>query len=208
MTKKSGRRVTRRPDVLLPCYLLVDEELEPLGLLDEDAAPPLEEAPVPPALLDEPPVPELDDASAGGVLGAVDVVDEEDDPPGTTTVSFSLVVVDEEEDEPLGEVVVDPPGTTVVVSFFSHAASAKAPTSTNKYPLRFISTLLSSDVFTREKCTAGLAIDVPAPGTFLIKDAPWQSLSRQAHPERSVLRARYDSATTRRGRDDRPSPRT
>lgn len=207
MTKKSGRRVTRRPDVLLPCYLLVDEELEPLGLLDEDAAPPLEEAPVPPALLDEPPVPELDDASAGGVLGAVDVVDEEDDPPGTTTVSFSLVVVDEE-DEPLGEVVVDPPGTTVVVSFFSHAASAKAPTSTNKYPLRFISTLLSSDVFTREKCTAGLAIDVPAPGTFLIKDAPWQSLSRQAHPERSVLRARYDSATTRRGRDDRPSPRT
>ena len=187
-------------------YLLVDEELDPAGVLDEDAAPPLEEAPVPPALLDEPPVPELDDASAGGVLGAVVVVDDEDEPPGTTTVSFSFVVV-LDEDDPLGEVVVDPPGTTVVVSFFSHAASAKAPTSTNKYPLRFISTLLSSDIHSR-KCTAGLAIDVPAPGTFLLKDAPWRSIALRARPAQSALRVRYGNSTTSRGRDDRPSPRT
>src|SRR4051812_48480270 len=162
---------------------------------------------MPPALLDEPPVPlglELElDAESDGEVGDED--DEEDEPPGTTTVSFFSVVL-LEDDEP-GEVVVDPPGTTVVVSFFSHAASAKAPTSTNRYPLRFISTLLSS-VIHSQKCTAGLAIGVPAQGTLMLRDAPWRSPEPRSLPARSAARGRRGSSTTSRGRDDRPSPRT
>jgi hypothetical protein len=148
--KTSGRRAARTGPIRSGAYLLVDDELEPLGLLDDDEAPPLEDesllpplddepliAPppedelpvVPPALLVEPPVPELDDVSDGEVVEAEpdgDVEDEEDELPGTGTT-----VVDED-DEPLGVVEVEPPGTTVVVSFFSQPASASAPTSTNR----------------------------------------------------------------------------
>ena len=193
---------------IFPLYFDVDEELAPPGLLEDAAEPPLDDGaldddpPMPPLLLDVPP--EADE-SAGA--GAVVVVDEDDEPPGTTMVSFSLVVVVVDEDAPLGAVVVDPPGTTVVVSFFSHAASAKAPISTNKYPLRLIVTLLSSE-FTLAKCTAGLAIDVPAPGPLVSRGAPWTSRARPARPARSAFPALRGSATTTRGRDDRPSPRT
>jgi hypothetical protein len=118
--------------------LLVDE-LEPPGPLLEAAEPPLvpplldeppDDEPMPPALLDEPPVPVLLEVESEGELGAVAEDDEE--PPGTTTVSFSFVVVVVDEADPLGEVVEDPPGTTVVVSFFSHADSARAPSTTNR----------------------------------------------------------------------------
>jgi hypothetical protein len=119
--------------------LLVDE-LEPPGPLLEAADPPVapplvppldeppDDEPMPPALLDEPPVPELE-VESEGELGAVAEDDEE--PPGITTVSFSFVVVVVDEADPLGE-VVEPPGTTVVVSFFSHADSARAPSTTNR----------------------------------------------------------------------------
>jgi hypothetical protein len=119
-------------------YLLVDE-LEPPGPLLDAAEPPLvpplldeppDDEPMPPALLDEPPVPVLLEVESEGELGAVAEDDEE--PPGTTTVSFSFVVVVVDEADPLGEVVVDPPGTTVVVSFYSHADSASAPSTTNR----------------------------------------------------------------------------
>jgi hypothetical protein len=119
--------------------LLVDE-LEPPGLLLEAAEPPLvpplldeppDDEPMPPALLDEPPVPVVLEVESEGELGAVDEDDEE--LPGSTVVSFSfVVVVVVDEADPLGEVVEDPPGTTVVVSFFSHADSARAPSTTNR----------------------------------------------------------------------------
>ena len=56
----------------------------------------------------------------------LEVVDEEAEPPeplgaGTTTVSLVVVVVED-------DLLAPPPlGTTTVVSFFSHAATAKAP---------------------------------------------------------------------------------
>jgi hypothetical protein len=121
---------------------LLDEAADPPGPLDaaapppvvpplEDAAPPLPELLVPPvaSVLEE-----LDDP---GVLGVV-VADEDDEPPGTMIVSFSFVTV---EDGPGAA-----PGTTVVVSLRSQAERAKAPIRTNRYPLRFMSTLLSSNV--------------------------------------------------------------
>lgn len=121
-----------------------------LPLLDE--APPLDdELPMP--LPDVPPVPELADES-DGALGAAE--DDEEEPPGTMTVSFSRVVVVL---DPLGAAVL-PPGMTVVVSFFSQADSASAPSTTNRYPLRFMFTLLSSEKIIA-KCTDLLAITVP-----------------------------------------------
>jgi hypothetical protein len=124
--------------------LLVDEEEEPLGLLEEDApplmppveldedppgdepliAPPLpdEEPPMPPAL--EPVVPPLDEVSVGLVV----VVDDEAEPPGVVSFFSVVVVVVDELDAP-GLV---PPGTTVVVSFFSHADNASALNNTSR----------------------------------------------------------------------------
>lgn len=115
-------------------YLVADEE-DPLGLLLEDAEPPL----VPPVLLDDvplsveddvaPPLPELLVPPVALLLlesGALGVVleDDEDEPPGTTTVSFSFVT------DEVGAGLL--PGTTVVVVSFSQPARASAPASTNR----------------------------------------------------------------------------
>lgn len=115
-------------------YFVADEE-EPLGLLLEDAEPPL----VPPVLLDDAPLSVEDDAAPplpellvppvalllleSGVLGAV-LEDDEDEPPGTMTVSFSFVT------DEVGAGLL--PGTTVVVVSFSQPARASAPASTNR----------------------------------------------------------------------------
>jgi hypothetical protein len=140
-------------------YLLDDED-EPLGLLEEDEPPPIppllleEEPPLIPPLVEEPPIalpdvppvpePELVVESVLGELGELGAVEVEDDdePPGTTTVSFSRVVVVDV--DPLGAVVL-PPGTTVVVSFLSQADNANAPNTANSTPLRLMFTLLSSE---------------------------------------------------------------
>ena len=113
-------------------YFVADEE-EPLGLLLEDAEPPL----VPPVLLDDaplsvedevaPPLPELLVPPVPLLLlGALGVVleDDEDEPPGTITVSFSFVT------DEVGDGLL--PGTTVVVVSFSQPARASAPASTNR----------------------------------------------------------------------------
>lgn len=114
--------------------MAVDEEDAPLGLVLEDAAPPL----MPPVVvLDEvPPVPlvelapglvvVLDDEELGA-LGTT-VVEDEDEPPGTTTVSLVVELVD----ELAGGVALPLGGITVVVSFFSQADSANAPIRTNR----------------------------------------------------------------------------
>ena len=114
--------------------MVVDEDEAPLGLLLEDAAPPL----IPPVVLDEVPVPVVDelvpvpglvvvlDDEEAGALG-VTVVDEDDDPPGTTTVSLVVELVDE-----LAGGVALLPGGITVVSFFSQADSANAPIRTNR----------------------------------------------------------------------------
>ena len=141
---------------LLPTAYFVAEDAEPPGPVLEAADPPLvpppllEEAPPgddmapPPELLLVPPVAELPvsvelELEEPGELGVV-LDEDEDDPPGTTTVSF----VELDDDDPLGAAV--PPGTTVVVSLRSHPLRARAPNNTNRYPLHFMSTLLSSDV--------------------------------------------------------------
>ncbi|HUP95913.1 MAG TPA: hypothetical protein VM164_13465 [Burkholderiales bacterium] len=114
--------------------MAVDEEDAPLGLLLEDAAPPL----IPLVVPDEvPPVPlvellpglvvVLDDEELGE-LGTT-VVDDEDEPLGTGTTTVSLV---ELVDELAGGVALPPGGITVVVSFFSQADSANAPIRTNR----------------------------------------------------------------------------
>ena len=105
--------------------------------------------PVPPEVLVSPPVLEL--AEPPGELG--ELLDEEDEPPGTTTVSFSFVVVVLEEEEP-PVAPGPPPGTTVVVSLRSQAPRANALNRINRYPLRFISTLLSSWKFAAN-CNTG-----------------------------------------------------
>ena len=118
-----------------------------------------------------PPVAPVPD-DAGGVVVlleedpgvVVTVEDEDDEPPGTTTVSFSFVVLLLVLDEPLGAA---PPGTTVVVSLRSQADSAKALIKTNTYPLRFMSTLLSSEVRCKlhgrfSNCCTGSPIAVSA----------------------------------------------
>ena len=115
--------------------MVVDEDEAPLGLLLEDAAPPL----IPPVVLDEVPVPVVDELvpvpglvvvledEEAGALG-VTVVEDEDEPPGTTTVSLVVELVD----ELAGGVALLPGGITVVVSFFSQADSANAPIRTNR----------------------------------------------------------------------------
>ena len=115
--------------------MAVDEEDAPLGLLLEDAAPPV----MPPVVvLDEvPPVPVVDELVPGlvvvlddeelGALGTT-VVEDEDEPPGTTTVSLVVELVD----ELAGGVALPLGGITVVVSFFSQADSANAPIRTNR----------------------------------------------------------------------------
>jgi len=132
--------------------LLVDEAAPP-GPLDAAApppAPPVDDEAAPPPV---PPVLLLASPPAGGVLGAVVVDEEEDEPPGTTIVSFSFTVVVEEDPVAAGA----PPGTTVVVSFFSHPADiAKAPNKTNRYPLRFMSTLSLLLVFVAN-CNTGFS---------------------------------------------------
>ena len=139
MCRRTRPRRKEQPAVLTGCcrtYLAVDEEDAPLGLLLEDAAPPL----IPPVVvLDEvPPVPVVDELVPGlvvvvlddeeaGALG-VTVVEDEDEPPGTTTVSLVVELVD----ELAGGVALPLGGTTVVVSFFSQADSANAPIRTNR----------------------------------------------------------------------------
>jgi hypothetical protein len=143
----------QRSAALLELSYLLEDEAEPLGLLDA-ADPPL--MPPPLLLADDPPDPPLDIApllvppvepelvslpELAEELGALGVaLDEDDEPPGTTTV-FSLV---EDEAEPLG--VALPPGTTVVVSFRSHAENANALTKITMQLPSFLSTLFSSDV--------------------------------------------------------------
>ena len=129
-------RREEQPAILTGCcrtYLAVDEEDAPLGLLLEDAAPPL----IPPVLDEVPPVPLVEllpglvvvlDEEELGALGTT-VVEDDDEPPGTTTVSLVLVVVLV---ELAGGVALLPGGITVVVSFFSQADSANAPTRTNR----------------------------------------------------------------------------
>ena len=112
---------------------MADEE-EPLGLLLEDAEPPL----VPPVLLDDAPLSVEDEVAPplpgllvppvallleSGALGVV-LEDDEDEPPGTTMVSFSFVT------DEVGAGLL--PGTTVVVVSFSQPARASAPASTNR----------------------------------------------------------------------------
>ena len=123
-------------------YLAVDDEDAPLGLVLEDAAPPL----IPPVVLDDvPPVPLVEllpvpvvELLAPGLVVVLDdeelgelgttVVEDEDEPPGTTTVSLVVELVD----ELAGGAELPPGGITVVVSFFSQADNANAPTKTNR----------------------------------------------------------------------------
>ena len=142
---------------LLELSYLLEDEVEPLGLLDaadpplmpplllaaEPPDPPLDIAPllVPPVEPELVSLPEL--AEELGLLGVV-LDEDDDDPPGTTTV-FSLV---EDEAEPLG--VALPPGTTVVVSFRSHAENANALTKITMQLPSFLSTLFSSDVWLQD----------------------------------------------------------
>lgn len=170
-----------------------------------DAAPPLLAPPLleaaPPPVLPVAPVPPVSVlALEPGALGAV-LEEDEDEPPGTTTVSrFSVVV--EDDAAPLGAA----PGTTVVVdSLRSHAEKANKLTTAKTNALRFISTLLSSDVVKAPPRRASTVPvhDAVATGS-LVKAARAGSPGRSTPAGQTLFQASFGTAPTNRDPLRRP----